>query len=300
MKKRILITGSNGLLGQKLVSCFRDKYDVLATSIGPCRIQSQVGFQYQSLDVTNESEVNNLVVRFSPDFIVNAAALTDVDRCEVDIQLCNDLNVNAVNYLAHACKKIDAYLVHISTDFIFDGASGPYSEGDPPNPLNHYGLSKLRSEELLAKNICDYSVLRTIILYGIADNMNRNNIVLWARESLKSGKSLNIIDDQFRSPTLAEDLAHACMLVVERRAQGIFHVSGKEIMSIFEMIEEMARFYGVSLSNVNRISSKELNQTAKRPLKTGFILTKSINQLGYEPHSFQEGLSMIEEQILDI
>ena len=120
---------------------------------------------------------------------------------------------------------------------------------------------------------------------------------MWGRQALKDGSALNIIDDQYRAPTLAEDLAQACLLAVDKQAFGIFNASGKDIMSIYEMVERMADFYKCDKSNINRISSTTLNQKAKRPPKTGFILDKSINELGYQPHSFEEGLQILEQQL---
>ena len=299
MGKKILITGSNGLLGQKLILALRDDHEVLATSIGSCRMKNQGGFAYQNLDITNENAVRKIVLNFQPDAIINTAAMTNVDACEDDQEVCDKINVYAVQYLADACAKVGGHLVHISTDFIFDGEDGPYTEEDQANPLSYYGLSKWKSEQILQKHSCDWTVLRTIIIYGVADNLSRGNIVLWGREALKKGDPLNIIDDQFRSPTLAEDLAQACVLAVEKRAKGVYNASGKDIMSILEMVERMADFYDCDKSVINRISSVTLNQKAKRPPKTGFILDKSINKLAYEPHSFEEGLAIVEQQILE-
>jgi dTDP-4-dehydrorhamnose reductase len=296
--KKILITGSNGLLGQKLVLALRGKAEILATSVGDNRMNDKEGYQYQCLDVCNEAEVKRLLASFAPDAVINTAAMTNVDGCEDDKEGCDNLNVHAVRYLADACQKLGAQLVHISTDFIFDGEDGPYSEEDEAKPLSYYGLSKWKSEQLLQEHGCDWTVLRTIIVYGVVDNMSRGNIVLWGRGALRKGDPLNIIDDQFRAPTLAEDLAQACVLAVEKRALGVFNASGKDIMSILEMVERMADFYGCDKSIINRISTATLNQKAKRPPKTGFILDKSREILGYEPHSFEEGLAIVEEQLL--
>ena len=297
MQKKILITGSNGLLGQKLIIALKNQHEVLATSIGECLISDTSGFMYQTLDITDRHSIFNAFENFNPEVVINTAALTDVDGCEEKKELCDKVNVKAVEHLRDACNQYNSHFIHISTDFIFDGEDGPYSENDEPNPLSHYGLSKLKSEQLLYDSKINWTILRTIILFGTAENLQRNNIVLWARKALKEGKPLNIIDDQFRSPTLAEDLANACVLAIEKQATGIFNASGKDFMSIFEMIERMADFYDCDKSTINRISSETLNQKAKRPPKTGFILTKSNKELGYEPHSFEEGLKLLEQQL---
>ena len=297
MSCTILITGSNGLLGQKLVHLLKEKHNVIATSLGSCLISNQSDFIYQILDITDEYNIGKIFNMYKPKYVINTAAMTNVDACEDYKNLCDDINVKAVNYLSTACEKYNSHLIHISTDFIFDGKNGPYDEDDEANPLSYYGLSKLKSEQVLQKSNCKWAILRTILLYGTAENLERNNIVLWARKALKDSQELNIIDDQFRSPTLAEDLAQACYLVIEKEAIGVYNASGKDIMSIYEMVERMADFYKCDKSQINRISSTTLNQKAKRPPKTGFILEKIIKELGFKPHSFEEGLTLLEKQL---
>ena len=297
MSCTILITGSNGLLGQKLVHLLKEKHNVIATSLGSCLISNQSDFIYQILDITDEYNIGKIFNMYKPKYVINTAAMTNVDACEDYRNLCDDINVKAVNYLSTACEKYNSHLIHISTDFIFDGKNGPYDEDDEANPLSYYGLSKLKSEQVLQKSNCKWAILRTILLYGTAENLERNNIVLWARKALKDSQELNIIDDQFRSPTLAEDLAQACYLVMKKEAIGVYNASGKDIMSIYEMVERMADFYKCDKSQINRISSTNLNQKAKRPPKTGFILDKSIKELGYKPRSFEEGLNFLEKQL---
>ncbi len=296
---KILVTGSNGLLGQKLLHKLRiDKsVELIATSKGDNRVTIKEGYTYLSLDITNNSQVEQIICSEKPDVIINTAAMTNVDACEDKKEECDDLNVNAVRYLADCATKIDAHLIHISTDFIFDGENGPYSENDIPNPLSYYGLSKLKSETILLGSSCRWTILRTIIVFGVAENLSKGNIVLWAKAALEKGDSLNIIDDQFRAPTLAEDLADACILSFQKAKYGVYNISGKDIMSIYEIVEKIAEHYNYSTENLTRISTATLNQKAGRPSKTGFILDKSIKELGYNPHSFQECLTIIDEQL---
>ncbi len=296
---RVLITGSNGLLGQKLVHKLRNDNAVMliATSKGVNRVSEQEGYKYLSLDITNKQEVEQVILEEKPEVVINTAAMTNVDLCEAEQKKCDALNVDAVRYLADACQQIAAHLVHISTDFIFDGENGPYKEEDEPNPLSYYGLSKLKSEQLLQAHVVKWTVLRTIIVFGVGENLSKGNIVLWAKGALEKGESLNIIDDQFRAPTLAEDLADACILAAKKKAYGIFNASGKNIMSIYEIVERIAKHYGNSTENLNKISTATLNQKAGRPPKTGFILDKAKKVLGYNPHSFEECLTIIDEQL---
>ncbi|MGB0882106.1 MAG: SDR family oxidoreductase [Vicingaceae bacterium] len=296
---RILITGSNGLLGQKLIYLLSGKSNLqlLATSKGENRIHKKEGYQYQSLNITNENEVLAIVADFKPDVIINTAAMTNVDACETDKELCWDLNVNAVKCLIEASELNNVHLIHLSTDFVFDGESGPYKETDEPNPLSYYGESKYEAEKLLEASNIKWSIARTIIVYGITENMSRSNIVLWAKEALEKGNPLTIVDDQFRSPTLAEDLAEGCWLIAQTGKTGIYHLSGKDVMSIIELVYRVADFYNLDKSIITPIKSASLNQAAKRPPKTGFVLDKAMNELRYNPCSFEEGLQLLDKQL---
>ena len=296
---KILITGSNGLLGQKLLHKLRvdEEVNLVATSKGENRISEKNGYTYFDLDITNKNAVTQLIASEKPQVVFNTAAMTNVDLCEEKKEACDNLNVNAVQYLSVACQQIDAHLIHISTDFIFDGEDGPYKEEDKPNPLSYYGLSKLKSENIVKESDCNWTILRTIIVFGVGENLSKSNIVLWAKSALEKDESLNIIDDQFRAPTLAEDLADACILAATKKAYGIFNASGKDIMSIYEIVKRIAKHYGNSTENLNKISTATLSQKAVRPPKTGFILDKAINELGYNPHSFEECLTIIDQQL---
>lgn len=296
---KILITGSNGLLGQKLLHKLRQDFSVelIATSKGENRVSIKEGYTYFDLDITNNDAVAKFISIEKPQVVINTAAMTNVDLCEDENKDCDALNVEAVRYLADACVKVDAHLIQISTDFIFDGENGPYKEEDKPNPLSYYGLSKLKSEQLLQEHAVKWTVLRTIIVFGVGENLSKGNIVLWAKGALAKGDPLNIIDDQFRAPTLAEDLADICILAAKKKAFGIFNASGKDIMSIYEIVERIAKHYGNSIENLNKISTATLKQKAGRPPKTGFILDKSRKELGYNPHSFEECLTIIDQQL---
>jgi dTDP-4-dehydrorhamnose reductase len=297
--KKVLVTGSNGLLGQKLTERILSKkdFELIATSKGNNRFTETEGYTYAHMDIADEESVNQVIAKFKPDVVINTAAMTNVDTCEIEKELCWTLNVTAVKYLIKACEKNQIQLIHLSTDFIFDGENGPYLEEAKPNPLSYYGESKLAAEELLVNSNIHYTILRTIIVYGIVNDMSRSNIVLWAKEALEKGNPINVVDDQWRMPTLAEDLAEICLLAAEKGAQGIFNASGKDMMSIVELVQHVADYYQLDKSLINPINTTSLNQTAKRPKRTGFILDKSIKELGYQPHSFREGIAMMDKQI---
>lgn len=298
-KKKILVTGSNGLLGQKLVKQLANnpKYQLIATSRGENRITNQEGYLYEPMDISNQNEIFKVFDKYNPEVVINTAAMTNVDACESNREKCWLLNVKAVDYLLSAAEKYKSHFIHLSTDFVFDGKSGPYEETDEPNPLSYYGESKLAAEELVKKAKTTWAIARTIIVYGIVEDMSRSNIVLWAKSALEKKEKLTIVNDQFRSPTLAEDLAAGCILIADKKAEGIFHLSGKDFMSIVELVRRVAKYYNLDESFIEEISSASLNQAAKRPSKTGFILNKAISELGYQPHSFEEGIELLNQQL---
>ena len=295
----ILVTGSNGLLGQKIVYKLLQRNDVtlIAASKGENRLIEKKGYTYVNLDISKLEDVRAAIENFQPQVIINTAAMTNVDECETKREECWAANVTAVENFVTSIGNAAIHLVHLSTDFIFDGTVGPYREEDQPNPLSYYALSKYESEKVLQKSNISWAILRTIIVYGIVDNMSRSNVVLWAKGALEKGQPINVVDDQFRSPTLAEDLADACISAGDKRAKGIYHVSGKDIMSILELVYRVADFWNLDKSIVKPIKSDTLNQAAKRPPRTGFILDKAYRELDYKPHSFEEGLKILDEQL---
>ncbi len=296
--KKILITGSNGLLGQKLVLLLSKMPDIelIATARGENRLAITEGYIYQKMDITNAEEVAEIVGKNKPDVIIHTAAMTNVDQCETEKELCWQMNVNAVEYLVNACKTIDCLLVHLSTDFIFDGKKGPYDENASPNPISYYGESKLAAEQIILASNIRWAIARTVLVYGIVDDMSRTNIILWVKKSLEDGKKINVVTDQFRTPTLAEDLAMGCWQIAENEATGIFNISGKDLLTPYEMAIKTADFFGLNKSLISMADSSTFSQTAKRPPRTGFIIDKATAKLGYKPHSFEQGIKIVAEQ----
>ncbi len=297
--KTILTTGSNGLLGQKITEKIlaEDRVKLIATSKGINRYPIIDGYEYAEMDILNPEQVRQVLEKYKPDAIIHTAAMTNVDTCEANKELCHQLNVDAVQTLLAVCEEKNIQLVHLSTDFVFDGADGPYKEEDAVNPVSYYGESKVLAEDLLKHSKARWAIIRTILVYGISNDMSRSNIVLWAKGALEKASPINVVNDQWRMPTLAEDLAEACILAVEKSAEGIYHISGKDYMSIADLVRKVADYWSLDKSFLNEISSASLNQTAKRPVKTGFILDKAIKDLGYNPHSFEEGLRILEQQM---
>lgn len=300
--KTILITGSNGLLGQKLVYALIGRKDVrvIATSVGNNRLIEKNGYTYEPLDITKKEEVSTVFKKYNPDVIINTAAMTNVDACESKREECWALNVTAVQHMVDVLEENQSatHFIHLSTDFIFDGDKGSeYVETDKPNPQSYYALSKYESEKVVQKSKIKWAIARTIIVYGIVDNMSRSNIVLWAKDALTKGQKINVVDDQFRSPTLAEDLAQGCILIADKGATGVYHLSGPETMSILQLVYRVADFWKLDKSVVTPTKSTTLNQAARRPPYTGFVIEKARKELGYNPRKFEDGLEILSRQL---
>ncbi len=300
MRKKVIITGSNGLLGQNLINLLlQDKinYEVVGFSRGKNR-SGRGDFEYVEIDITNLEVLKEKVLEVNPNFIVNTAAMTNVDACENGKEGAFDLNVNVVQCLADVSAQIHTHLIHLSTDFIFDGEKGNYTENDVPNPLSYYGETKLLSEQLIQKSTIDFTILRTILVYGLVNDMSRSNIVLWVKESLEQQKEITIVNDQYRMPTYVEDLALACKLSIDKNATGVFNISSSQLLSIYEIAQEVAIAFDLDKTLIKPISTETLNQTAPRPAKTGFDLSKTKSVLNFYPKTFKEDLQRFKLKLL--
>lgn len=299
--KRLLVTGSNGLLGQKITDALVQGqfsgFEYIASSRGKDRFGAVRGYDYVDLDITHHEQVLKTVERYRPAVIINTAAMANVDACEREPEKSYEVNVAAVANLVAICERKNIHLIHLSTDFVFDGKEGPYEEDDLPNPVNIYGKHKVAAEELIQKATCPWSIVRTILVYGVLRDLSRSNIVLWAKNALESGEQIRVVNDQWRMPTLAEDLAQACLTIARRNATGIYHISGKDMFSIYEIVEAVAAHYDLDTSSMSKEKSAALGQDARRPKRTGFILDKAYEKLAYVPHSFGEGLKLLDEQL---
>ncbi len=295
---KILVTGANGLLGQKLSALVVKDGNVNTVLTARTRLAfPAVGAEFRALDITKKEQVLDVLNEVKPDVVINTAAMTLVDQCETQQDLCWLCNVTAVENLIEGCKQSRSHLIQVSTDFIFDGTHGPLSEEEKPNPVNFYGKSKAAAERLLQDSDITWTIARTVLVYGITHDMSRTNIVLWAKENLEQGKTIRVVNDQFRTPTLAEDLAMGCFLAATKRAKGIFHISGKDFLTPYDIAIATAEYFKLNKNLIVAMDSNQFTQTAQRPLRTGFIIDKAKRELGYQPHSFAEGLDIMAKQM---
>ena len=292
---KLLITGSNGLLGQKLVAdCIAQHIDFHAISSGENRNPTCPNTHYTSIDITDFIAVKSFLNVNSYSHIMHTAAMTNVDACELNPEECYKVNHLASQHLFEIAKEKNLHFTLLSTDFVFDGEQGNYSETDTPNPLSIYGNSKWLAEQaLINSGYTHWAIARTIIVYGVGYSLNKSNIFSWLINELTQGKEVSLITDHFRAPTWAEDLAAGCLSIAKNDHTGIYHLCGPETLSIFDLGIRVARFLGVPETLIKASDSNALNQAAARPPRTGFNLTKAITVLGYQPHTIEETLGFL-------
>ena len=297
---KILLTGSNGLLGQKLVALLHAMPDVelVATARGSNRLAaSYPTLRFLPLDVTDATQVRQVLTQERPTHLLHTAAMTQVDECELNQEACWTQNVTAVAHLAAACARLAIHLTHLSTDFIFNGQQSLLAEDATPDPLSHYGRSKLAAERAVqgAPGL-RWAIARTVLVYGTLTAGSRSNIVLWVRESLSKNQAIQVVDDQWRTPTLAEDLALGCWLLARQSAQGIYHLGGPELLTPYEMARQVAAYFQLDAALLERVDSHTFTQPARRPPRTGFCIDKARRELGYAPRTFAEGIALLAQQ----
>lgn len=303
MKKplKVVVTGSNGLLGQKLVKLLTQQQgiEVFALSRGENRLSDREGYTYYNIDLTDAVRLKEKLALIQPDFLVHTAAMTNVDACETNKEECDRMNVEVVRNLVEILREFGTHLIHLSTDFVFSGLKGGvYAEDDPPDPVNYYGLSKLKSERIVQESGIPHAILRTVLVYGLVDGNDRSNVVLWVKNSLEDNKDINVVTDQLRMPTYAEDLAEACWLAIQKRAEGIFNVSSSELLSIYDLALEVAEAFDLDPGRIHPVETGRLSLPARRPVSTGLDLSKSAEVLGLPLRSFKVRLQAFKEQLL--
>jgi dTDP-4-dehydrorhamnose reductase len=292
---KIMVTGANGLLGQHLVKQLlaNPTYTVLATGRGNSRLPfaQQEQYHYYPLDITDGIAVNQFIRLHQPQVLIHAAAMTQPDPCELDTIACWEVNVTATRFLLDAAAETAARFIYLSTDFVFDGENGPYSEAAVPNPVNYYGSSKLAAEKSVMQYRHPWAIVRTVLVYGNVLVGNRSNIVSWVIDNLSQQKPINVVNDQWRTPTFVNDLVAGVLLLLAKEETGIYHISGADFLTPYQMALAVAQYKALDAGLITPVTAATFTQPARRPLRTGFIINKARTQLGYAPMQFATSLA---------
>jgi dTDP-4-dehydrorhamnose reductase len=295
MSETVLITGANGLLGQNLTNAFSGASRVVLADLHPKSVLVlPKNTKYQSTNLTDFQAVKSLVKSSSPSVIIHAAAMTDVDGCEECPQLAREVNVGATGHLLKILSP-SCVFVYLSTDYVFDGNSGPYSETDAPNPLGVYGQTKYEAEKLVQSMAANYLIIRTMVLYGTGKNL-RSQFPDWVLGMLEKKAPFPVVSDQMGNPTLASHLAFTMRLLLNQNCRGIYHVCGNEILSRHQFACAIADAFGCNKELILPCKTEEIHQKAKRPLNSGFILSKARGVPGMVLPSIGEQLEQYKRE----
>jgi dTDP-4-dehydrorhamnose reductase len=289
----VLVTGANGFLGHYLVEqLLQKKYTVVATGKGSCRLpfDGDENFIYDEMDMTDPFRVHDVFEKHKPEIVIHAGAMSKPDDCQLDQWQAYVVNVEATVTLLINAEEYKSFFVFVSTDFVFDGEKGMYSENDTPNPVNFYGKTKVEAEDAVKEYAYDWSIARTILVYG-KPQKGRGNILTVVKEKLEKGEEYRVVDDQVRTPTYVEDLAAAIVTIVERKAKGIYHISGEDVLTPYQMAMRVAEYLKLDGSLIKKATAADFSQPARRPPKTGFVIDKAKKELAYRPITFEEGLA---------
>ncbi|HEU4903160.1 MAG TPA: SDR family oxidoreductase [Flavisolibacter sp.] len=287
----ILITGANGFVGYYLVQqLLQNGHKVFATGKGENRLPfTGENFRYHSMDYTNKENIAAVFAEVQPAVVVHCGAISKPDECEQNRREAFLANVSGTINLLEAAALYQAHFIFLSTDFVFSGETGFYKEEDTRAPVNYYGETKLLAEDEVMKYPFAWSIARTVLVYGKTFS-GRENLVTNTAKALQLGKPLRIFDDQVRTPTYVEDLATGIVAIIEKGATGIFHLSGEDVLTPYDIAMETATYLHLDTSLLSAVKAAELDQPARRPAKTGFVIEKAKKELNYQPVSFREGL----------
>ena len=290
--KTILITGSNGFIGSSLIRYLHTsfKYNVFGISKGLNRVSNLSEFHYFDCDITQGEKVKNVFDRVKPDIVIHCAAISQVDVCESDPDLCHEVNVAATEFITVQCKKNNARMIFLSSDFVFDGTLPFVGDNTIPNPISVYGQSKRVSEIFVESNLLDWAIVRPVLVYGYSSASSRANIFSWVYNSLKDEKSITVVSDQMRTPTFINDVVLLVDCLIRSTSSGYFNIGGSKPVTVYKFAKEIARLSGMPSSLVVEGSSIDVNGAQLRPVNSCFRNQRIQSEFSITPLSLTMGI----------
>lgn len=242
------------------------------------------------LDISDQAAVEKTLADKLPEVVIHVASITDLDLCEQNPELAFRVNATATGFLAEACRNVKSFLIYVSTDYVFDGEQGNYREHDQPNPVNVYGKSKLLGEQEVARKGVEFCIARTSVLFGWGRKY-RPNFATWVYEKLRAGQKINVVTDQYATPTLNSNLARMLLEAAERRVSGIFHLSGSTRINRYEFAVLLARKFGFDEKLLTPVRAEAIHWIARRPFDSSLNVAKAQELLTHKPSTLNEALN---------
>ncbi len=293
----VLITGCHGELGSSLIERVSGKFDIIGIGRDEKKLIDSNNYEYVEIDLLNRKGLKEVFLEYKPRFVINCAAITNVDKCEKEKELCWKTNVEIVQNIIYTCKRVNSVFIHISTDYVFDGKNAPYSEDGRLNPLNYYGKSKLASENLVKASELEYSIIRTSTLYSARTVKQKNNFTMYLWRALSNGQKVKALVDEIRNPTLTENLADGIWKLINLQRNGIYHIAGKDIIDRYSYASEFAKFFGFDESLIESVSSNVMDNRAPRPENSGLLVEKAEKELFLNLFGIKEGFKHFKQQL---
>jgi len=298
-RQTILVTGSNGFIGSLLVKELLQNSDrlIVGISVGESRVPSHLSFRYWNVDITNKAQIKQVFEKHKPQVVVHCAAISQVDISEKNSNLCNEVNVNATQFLVDESSKINARFIFISSDFVFDGRQQWITNHTKPNPISVYGKSKLAAEEIVKSSIENWAIVRPVLVYGYSKSAARENIFTWVLDSLKNGKDINVVQDQIRTPTFVLDVVKLIKNIIENSANGFFNIGGSEAISVLDFAKQIGNIAREDISKIHSVKSEDINGANLRPMYSCFSNSVLKDRFGFAPNGIKEGIKKALTQI---
>ena len=282
---KYLVTGSAGLIGTQITYDLEESDQLVYSCYND--VKPLYGIPTK-LDLLNLENISKIFQKLRPDVIIHSAALTNVEKCELEPKLANSINAKATEIIAKETERIGSYLTYISTDYIFDGKKGLYNEIDIPNPLNQYGKTKLIGEKNIESHTSNYSIIRTSTPFGITSS--KKTFPIWLLENVQKNNKVNLLEDQFTSPTYVPNLSKMILEITTRNLKGLFHLSGSTRISRFEFAKLIIETLNLDSSLLNPVKIDTMSWKATRPLDSSLDISKVNSILKTKPFTIQQSL----------
>lgn len=289
--KRVVVTGSNGFIGSRVMEQFAKKSGIqlFGWAKGSNRVLN-VNFDYQDIDLTNSEQFELLYSQTLPDVIIHCAAISQVDKCEQNPQLCFEINTAVTENIVKLIDSSKTQLIYFSTDFVFDGFSEWVLDTDIPAPISVYAKSK-RKAELEVEKLRNWAVIRPVLVYGYSESASRGNIFTWVRDSVRNSIPINVVGDQYRTPVYVDDVVKLICSLVDKPTNGYFNIGGSDRISVYDLAVQICEHSGLESAGLNRVSSEDVIGANLRPRNSCFNNTKLVELFNFEPKGVSEGLN---------